>query len=229
VIKNQLPDDVLEQIQDHLREESLEGEKGWDAGEDEEDTLTGDYLGSLRTSDWRVVKTRRVTWKWKITYKKFGSKAGEAPEKHLGADGIVQVELYDISNMAYYYKGMLFQAKKKNAWPARSQATQMESFSRGCSAVFVYGPDQYTDISSDKLLSAKGPEVIKRESVRLGDFLADEFMPCSVGIQGLHYDRTSKSLLVPKRTAGVMRVKREIKHRLQIRIRAIEVLAELED
>ena len=44
MIKGQLPNDVITQIQAHLKEKSLEGEKGWDAGEDEEDTLTGDLL-----------------------------------------------------------------------------------------------------------------------------------------------------------------------------------------
>ena len=93
MIKGQLPNDVITQIQAHLKEKSLEGEKGWDAGEDEEDTLTGDFLGCLRTSEWRVSTARRVTWKWKIAYKKFGSKAGKAPEKHLGADGIIQIRV----------------------------------------------------------------------------------------------------------------------------------------
>jgi hypothetical protein len=229
MIKNQLPDDVIDEIQEHLIEGSLEGEAGWDAGADEEDTLTGDYLSQLRTSKWQVVKVDHITWKWKIWYRKFGSKADKAPEKHLGADGIIQVELYDVSNRIYYYKGMLFQAKKENAGPARMQAAQMEAFAPNGSAVFVYGPDRYEAISSERLLSGKDGSVIKKHSVRLGDFLADEFLPCSVGIQGMHYDRTTKSLFVPKRTSGVIRVKTEIKHRLQIRIRATEVLPQLDD
>ena len=95
-------------------------------------------------------------------------------------------------------------------------------------SVFVYGHDRYEAISSEKLLIHQRRGGNQKESVRHGDFLADEFMPCNVGIQGLHYDRTTRSLLVPKRSAGVIRVKREIKHRLQMLIRASAVLPELE-
>ena len=110
-------------------------------------------------------------------------------EKHLGADGMIarsRLTTIDKGHV-YYYKGMLFQAKKGKAEPARRQAEQMESFAKTGSAVFVYGPDRYEAISSEKLLSTKDAVVIKKESVRaLGDFLAkSELMPCNVGIQGL--------------------------------------------
>lgn len=213
---DQMPPQVFAAIQKHLRHESQLGEQGWQAGEDEEDTLTGHYLGKLQTDRWQVSWTSEGRWRWRIRYKKFGSKGANAPEKHLGADGIIQIELEDVRRKSSHYKGLLFQAKKSGKIQRQKllkQAKQMEEIAPGGSAVFEYGPRQYLGVKSGLVISQEGA-IDENDGIRLGDFLADKFMPCSVGRRGLHY--TGGALLVPHETNGVVRIRKKLKHRLTI-------------
>jgi len=219
-MQDHLPAYVFQAIQQHLRTASLAGEKGWHAGKDEEDTLTGHYLSKLQTDEWQVVSIEGVEWRWKFNYKKFASKGTDAPEKHLGADGIIQIELQDMRQRTSRYKGLLFQAKKLGGYSKSTlveQVEKMEGIAPGISAVFEYGPHQFLGIPSrhyigdQKLLAENdGPS-------RLGDFLADQFLPCRVGLRGLYY--IAKSLIVPDKTEGVIRVRGLLGHRLNILVR----------
>ena len=222
-MQNQMPSQVFAAIQNHLRTASELGEHGWEAGEDEEDTLTGHYLGKLQTDHWKVFFTPVGRWRWRVIYKKFASKSLDAPEKHLGADGIVQIEIEDVRRRELQYKGLLFQAKKRGKYQKKQllkQAKQMEEIVPGGSAVFEYGPRQYFGIEAEIVLGHKRLEDSNDEATRLGDFLADKFMPCTVGRRGLHY--TGRALLVPEETNSVARIRKKLKHRLTILVQKRE-------
>jgi len=217
-----LPDPILASIQKHIRRKSISNESGWDAGKDEEDTLTGHYLSNLQTDRWVRVYLRDRSWKWKITYKKFGSKGKDAPEKYLGADGIVQIELQDLKQRVSYYKGMLFQAKKLYALEAIDQARTMEAIAPDGSCIILYGPQQYEGIASKELLESEDKLEPLNAHIRLGDLIADSFLQCLVGLRGLHYD--GNSLIVPHETDGVIRFRRRIQNRLTILVQAPELI-----
>jgi hypothetical protein len=48
-VRDVIPESVFRAIQEYLRERTAFAEQGWTAGEDDEDTLTGDFGASLRT------------------------------------------------------------------------------------------------------------------------------------------------------------------------------------
>lgn len=73
-----LPDNVYEQIEEHLILMGDEAEEGWDAGNDEEDTLTG-HLGAKLQTRWSpTTRSDGRLWKWKVSYKKFRGRGPKA-------------------------------------------------------------------------------------------------------------------------------------------------------
>ena len=213
-----MPPKLFEEIQKRLRTRSLIGEEGWYSGSDEEDTLTGDYCSSLRSS-WKKRKFEKENWAWRITYKKFRSKGRDAEEKILGADGIVQLELINEQSKTLEAKGLLFQAKKtgNRDWAKlKEQCESMEKIAKNCSAVFEYGEEQYVSYSARQLILSTA---IDRTRIRIGDYLADRFMACSVGKRGLYYDAVRHVLIVPHATSGVIQMRLRLKHRLKIEVR----------
>ena len=69
-----IPHEVFRAIQEYLRERTAHAERGWHAGAEDEDTLTGDFGGSLRTSEWIESTQNGVLWQWRVNYKKIRGK-----------------------------------------------------------------------------------------------------------------------------------------------------------
>jgi hypothetical protein len=133
-MRDVLPTALYDEIARALRRRRDRGTKGWTAGEDEEDTLTGDLCGHLR-SDWKRLRLGDAgLWRWRVTYKKFRSRSGRSAERALGADGIIQIEVIDLVTDELYRKGLLFQAKRRSMHrDARllNQVRQMEALVPG--------------------------------------------------------------------------------------------------
>ena len=105
-----IPKGVFGAIQNHLRNRIAHAEQGWEAGEEEEDTLTGDLGGSLRTGGWIRSIQDDIPWHWRVTYKKFRGRGVNALESETGADGIFQIEVYPYGRtiarlQRYYFPG----------------------------------------------------------------------------------------------------------------------------
>jgi hypothetical protein len=213
-----IPRPVLERIQGHLRERAEVGERGWEAGAEEEDTLTGDFCGSLRTA-WTEVATADGTWHWRIEYKKFRGRGTGALEKQLGADGIFQIEAHSASG-EIVAKGVLFQAKKtrgRSRSDLREQVRKMEEFAPGSSAVFEFGPDGYKAAPGSIVLREiqREPKRIPRAEEPIGDYLAGRFVPCESGLRGMYYDAVRKILVVPS-GGNIRMVPMTLRHRVRI-------------
>jgi hypothetical protein len=201
-----LPDYVVRELQDHLRERSAQAQAGWESAAEEEDALTGDFCGSLRR-DWVEVNGDRGRWFWRVKYKKFRGRGKAAPEKHLGADGIFEIEARPIDG-DIVTKGVLFQAKKERGGSRRDlrdQVRKMERIAPGGSAVFEFGPEAYRAEASAAMFPAtQESNRIPHPRHFIGRYLADQFLPCRSGIRGMYYDAVRHNLAVP--VAGTIRI-----------------------
>jgi hypothetical protein len=188
-----IPDLVLPEVQSHISRMCGKGERGWRSGRADEDTLTGDFCGNLR-SDWSSwQEAGKDSLRWQVDYLKIGGRGKGAPESRLGADGIFQIELFDIASQSTKYKGFLFQAKKDDNYDSGSlltQATKMKAVTTDGAVIFRYGPKGYRAIVAEAVIEAEGrlSEVDDENQVPLCEFLAHEFAACSFGVQGLHFE-----------------------------------------
>lgn len=220
-----IPPGVFRDIQTHLREQTAHAEQGWEAGSDEEDTLTGDFCGSLRTSGWVESRENGTRWQWRVTYKKLRGRGRDAPEKMTGADGVFQVEVRPSDTPLFIPKGILFQAKKYQGSSRSDLITQVEEMERiapGGSAVFEFGPDGYFGVSGrDVIVSQQiDPKRIPHPERPLGSYLADEFLPCEAGLRGMYYDAVRGNLSVPLERGGVKLVRVSLRHRIALQVTA---------
>ncbi|MEP7125042.1 MAG: hypothetical protein ABJE95_29195 [Byssovorax sp.] len=202
-----IPDRVFDEIADHIRRQMRHAEEGWRAGSSEEDTITGDLGGSLRTRQMHKTTSHGSSYEWGISYKKFLGKSKRSVEKRLGADGIFQIEYEDLETGKMETKGLLFQSK--NQWKGRNekllnQVGDMEKFLPGGGAVFDYGPNGYKACDAVSAIQADGRRNLVPESnlLTLSDYLVDRFMECKTGTRGAYYDAARNVLIIPDRSNG---------------------------
>lgn len=221
-MKNDMPQSVFASVQSHLRSGCLRGEKGWESGSEEEDTLTGDLCGSLRTDGWvDLTDENGSSWKFRVTYKKFRGRGKGAEEKIFGTDGIVEVQIENVALGAKFGKGLLFQAKKqgdKDKTRLRLQARTMEKVAAGGSAIFEYGPNKYTGVDSSQVLTNDAKLVREKAKARLGDYLADRFLPCESGKRGMYYDAVARAIVYADDNGNIVRAHATLLHRLRIEV-----------
>lgn len=184
-------------IAHHLILSGREAEDGFPSGEEDEDTLTGDLFRALRRRWSRSIAVGIDVWRWRITTRKFRGRGELATESLIGADGIVQVEV-SASGSTVARKGFLFQAKKR--WHSRdqrllAQVQLMERHAPGGSAVFDYTPEGYYATSGLRVLTADG-RPSGSEATRLGEFLASEFLECTVGRRDTYYEWEHRALVL---------------------------------
>jgi hypothetical protein len=103
------------------------------------------------------------------------------------------------------FKGLLFQAKKIGHLNGdlESQVERMERMAPSGSAVFEYGPDSYRAIAGRDYLAQASPGQARTAAQLqpLGGFLARDFLSCTYGLRGMHYDALRGLLIVPDGTA----------------------------
>lgn len=211
-----LPTELADSIKRHLRTTSRIAEEGWESAEQDEDTLTGDFCGALRTG-WQ---SDVPGWRWKVTYKKYSGRGKGATEKRIGADGIFEIQLEDPQTGERESKGLLFQAKKRgNAKGLKKQIEKMKKAAPNASSVFEYGADGYYGYDATEIdLSEVGRSLTKArtDSARLGDFLADQFVPCNIGTRGLYYDAVRRRVIRPDPNKGLVATKLARTHSVKI-------------
>jgi hypothetical protein len=216
-----IPALIFDAIQKHLRSVGDNAQSAWASANSEEDTLTGDFCGRLRTEPQRIRVNKVERWEWMIRYKKFRGRAKGAFENRSGADGIIQIEV--TTDRQKFYKGLLFQAKKGSLRvdaEVTGQVRKMEELAPGGSAVFEYRKDGYRAIPGDIFLENTPDRriSIQRNEHPLGSFLGDEFLPCTEGLRGMYFDAVRELLLVPTGENDVRAIPVELRHRLRIEV-----------
>lgn len=219
-----VPEQVVKQIQRHLRSRCRIAQQGFSQMAMDEDSVTGALGERLRTtrSQGRTSHIDGVTWRWKITSHKLRGRGPNAAEASVGADGLFQIELEDMTTQEIWRKGLLFQAKMekdRNKKLLVEEMKNMEKITPNESLVVEYGDNEYRAIrSSDLLRSGKSLRTVDEGvSQSLGDILADEFVECTLGVRGMYYDSQRQIILVPSQDDMVAR-RYAIDHRISIDI-----------
>lgn len=214
-VRELLPPAVYGAVEDHITQQAARAHRGWEAGSDEEDTLTG-HLGASLQRDWSTITVNGAEWTWRMTYKKFRGRGPGAFERQIGADGILQLEVN--LGVEIEFKGLLFQAKKIGQMNGHlaEQVGFMESVADRCSAVFEYGPDEYRAISGHDYLA--DADLVNRRAAPtlrpLGEFLGQGFLGCDFGVRGMYFDAVRRILHLPDSSA----IRTSLDHRLQIEV-----------
>jgi hypothetical protein len=192
-----LPPQVLQSIREHVEAAVRHAESGYASAQEEEDTITGELGGALRTSEVRLVNVTdwqpAGMWRWSITYSKFGSKGKDATEFLVGADGIFEIRVHRAERDQR--KAALFQAKNARDRDPRlvEQCAKMSVWREACFVV-SYGRSGYSAFSIDDILSAKGSISVAENGAPLASWIMDTFIGCRIGHPDLHYDKDLRRL-----------------------------------
>lgn len=170
-----VPDIVQMKLQEYIMNRCNHAEEGWEFSNQDEDTITGDFLGNLRTKGW--IESENLSFRF--NYNKFRGRGNNALEKKTGADGIVTIEIE--RNNFIEYKSFVFQAKKVGNNSSKVQEKKMNDLLPNGNVVFRYGP--------------KGYKVEKyKEDLSICEFISSVFLKCKFGIEGLRYDSNKNTL-----------------------------------
>ena len=183
-----LPKALAEDIARYIERACKKGENGFQNAYEDEDTITGDFLGSLR-SDWKSFSNNRGRWRWKIEYKKFRGRGKNAFESSTGSDGIIQITALNRNRNEVVRKGLLFQAKKNDYFDPKlyDQCSNMEKIARNGSAIFIYKQNKYEFLTSSDFLEGE-------YDMDLLCFSLKEFLRCKHGLINLYWDFESNVL-----------------------------------
>ncbi|MGV0754379.1 hypothetical protein ACTS95_10000 [Empedobacter brevis] len=167
---NIIPSNIQSELAKYIREKCPHAESGWVFSNQDEDSVTGDFLGNLRSNGW--IENR--DFKYRFYYNKVRGRGKGALEKETGADGIITIEL--TSDGKTKFKSFVFQAKKIGNKTDEIQVKKMNFLFPNANVVFRYGPNGYF------------VENFEDKEIRICEFIADIFLKCKVGIIGLRYD-----------------------------------------
>jgi len=214
---------VFDPIARHFKKVGRRAHRDWGVNKAHEDSLTGAAFADFHMRRSRKVLVDSTEWRWRVRTRKFGSGGKASEERRTGADGIVEIEVRHLPSGMLDLKGLLVQAKKEwsGADPRLAgQVRRMEELAPGCSAAVDYSPRGYSAAAGTVVLEAEGNRrrVPDSDVVPLGDFLADRFLPCEVGLRGLYYDARRELLHLPPNPARPDAVALFIPERLRIEV-----------
>jgi hypothetical protein len=152
---------------------------GYADGGTDEDAVTGALGQALRGQGELALPDGRIV-RWATRYRKLRGRGRNAPDKHLGADGLFEVEMED-EERDRSRKTLPFQARNGAAGYGdsllRGQAKRLNAFPGG-GVVINYRPEGY--VAVDAGLVAEG-EATRDSEVPLADALAEDFIDCRRG------------------------------------------------
>jgi hypothetical protein len=161
-------------LSDHFRSGVAAAVRGYADGSADEDAVTGALGQALRAQGELAMSDGRIVW-WATRYRKLRGRGRIAPEKHLGADGLFEVEMED-EERDRSRKSLPFQARNAAVGYGdsllRGQAKRLSAFPGG-GVVINYRPEGYVAI--DASLVAEG-EATRNSEVPLADALAGDFI-----------------------------------------------------
>lgn len=175
----------------HIMNKYSHAVSGWEFANQDEDTITGDFLGNLRC-DWTPIGQ----YNFRFIYNKIRGRGKGALEKKTGADGIITIEFYDGSKIQY--KSFVFQAKKKGNKINQSQIKKMNGLFPNGNIIFEYSSGNY--IAIDKT----GAEI------GIDKLLIDYFFACKFGTYNTHYDSKENIFISKDRPISIPNIEHEL-------------------
>jgi hypothetical protein len=161
-------------LSDHYRSGVAAAVQGYADSAADEDAATGALGQALRGQGELSMPDGRIV-RWATRYRRLRGRSRNAPERHLGAEGLFEVEMEDEEGDRSR-KSLPFQAQNAAAGHGdsllRGQAKRLNAFPGG-GVVINYRPEGYVAI--DASLVAEGEATRDRE-VPLADALAEDFI-----------------------------------------------------
>lgn len=112
-MKNLLPREVLDSLHDRYRAGVDAAEAMFEESEADEDALTGALGQAISMPHAQTFITGQGVYSVRVSYRKIRGRGKGAPEKALGADGIFQSIISDVTGKQLFRKGLPFQSKKR--------------------------------------------------------------------------------------------------------------------
>lgn len=192
-----VPPEVLKSIEQHVFDAVKHAESGYTSAQEEEDTITGELGGALRTRGVQFVEVTNWniagTWKWSINYSKFRSKAHHSTESIVGADGILEIRVGSLERDQR--KTALFQAKNAQRKDLKlvEQCVKMSVW-REAAFVINYTAKGYNTYSIDDILISGGSISKAKSKTGLASWFMNVFLACKVGHPDLYYEKDLRRL-----------------------------------
>jgi hypothetical protein len=194
-----LPVSVVNSIRDRFYAGITAAELRFRFNSADEDALTGALAQALIEPETMLVRTEQGVFGWRATSHKLRGRGRGAPESRIGADGIFQLEVFNMEGELILKKGLLFQSKvdwtgtdQRLLGQARMLLLQSES-----SIVIDYTKDGYQAIPASEVVAAGGNrrQIATGSNKELSEVLGDEFVGCLVGDQGMFWDSERERLI----------------------------------
>jgi hypothetical protein len=212
-----LPDIVRDFIRDRYLAGVADAEAQYANAVGDEDSLTGALGALISTSIPREFRVGPVQIVVQIDYRKLRGRGNDAPEKLLGPDGIFQIQV-SANGKPSFRKGLPFQAKKNWKGKNKDLVKQAEEMRRsvGGGIVIDYTPNGYSACEIEHVIESRGNRKAVAQGGHmhpLGQILANEFLECSVGIQGLYYDQENEEFLLSRSARDLNIVETDVSFR----------------
>ena len=210
-----VPKQVLNELRSHIVGACDLAAEGFPSAKGREDAVTGALGERLRLKEKLVAVDGAGTWKISISWNKFRSaKSGSGEEREIGADGIIQFELFREYGEEVYTKGMLFQAKMEDDSDYQRlhrQCTHMEELARRSSSVIQYGRKGYKAMDGKQALDQFRRQANTMpdftDGKPLGEYIVERFLECEVGTEKLFYEQDTETLIVPNVNDAFRRIR----------------------
>lgn len=186
----------LKLIRDRIKAGVTDAEAKFRFNQDEEDALTGALAQSIAEAEPLHYEGPEGQFEFRIESHKLRGRGYGAPEKRLGADGILQISVSK-NGKPVFVKGLPFQAKKFGGFAnaaVKKQARDLYTTSE--SGIIVrYSDKGYTSTDVRHLLedAESGAVPLKPPVEKLATMFGDRFLDCKIGRRGLTYDRDAVS------------------------------------
>lgn len=176
-----IPDYISRELSKHILSQCPSAQAGWEFANQDEDTLTGDFFGRMRTE-----RQTNNDYVWRFHYNKVRGRGKGAMEKTIGADGIITLHYRNSKTKIDYYKSLVFQAKKENNQIDVDQWKKMKRFFPNGNMIVSYGANGYNSFVGSI-----------NNKTNLCSIIATNFMNCEIGIEGLYYDHSANLFVLP--------------------------------
>jgi hypothetical protein len=195
---------VIAKIGEQMRDAARAAQENYESYMADEDTVTGALGGTFDHIVRGTFVVNGTRWSWRTRTKKLRGRGPGADEKEIGADGLFEIEVQDANGVILARKSLPFQAKNDRRGSRARLAEQARKIAAlpGGGCVVDYSRDGYTAVNAQTVADQDGAWPMS-PATPLGDYLAQDFLPCRVGSRDLYYD-AGRHLLIYTPPGGGM-------------------------
>jgi DnaJ-domain-containing protein 1 len=186
-----LPQEVTSAIGQRIRQAELASIADFPETSKDEDSIMESFGTRLRCRQ-RIVEVsssnvyeRQGQWKWSISHTRFRGRGRGAPEKKIGADVIIELNLHDA--FRYRRKSLLVQAKKNWTTDAKvfEQVAKLITW-REAASVINLTSKRFEGFNLDDVVKGRGTR--PTSFTILSEFLVEQFVSGELGDETIEYN-----------------------------------------